>query len=292
MSTVYRKTIESLPKTETFDNLIALLFFLRVHRRLPKPRGGGLNDCLYYLKTTGELSDPLRVLVSDKELVKDYVAKKVGDEYNVPTLGVVRSFEEALTYDFPADCVIKPTHMSGPVQFRKHGAPVDFDEIRQWFATNYYHFGRESNYRELRPKLIVEPYIFGETGPEDFKILCVRGEPKLIQVDIDRYGTHTRNVYTPDWQIQPFVNTYPLGKGVPRPKMLDEMLRIASALSEDFNLMRVDVYTDDQSVLVGELTNCHGNATERYLPAPGDEQVARMLFGEQGFSMSFLHRHS
>lgn len=284
----YRKGIESLPKNKTFDSLVALMFFLRVHRRFPKRTNGGLNDCLFFLKATGKLSDPLRVFVTDKELVKDYVEKKVGSQYNVPTLGVVHSYQEAKSYRFPADCVIKPTHMSGPVQFRRDNGPIDFEEIKTWFDTNYYDFGREANYRDLKRKLIIEPYIFGEAGPEDYKILCVHGKPRLIQVDLDRYGNHTRNVYTPDWQMQPFSNTYPIGKGIARPENLDEMLRIASILSEDFNLMRVDLYTDGKNILVGELTNCHGNATERYLPAPADDTVAHMLFGEKGFSTSFL----
>lgn len=286
---VYRRCIEALPKTKTFDNLVSLLFFMRIHKRLPKRDGGGLNDCLFYLKTTGELSDPLRVFVTDKEYVKEYIKRKVGAQYNVPTLGIVHSYDEALTFPFPAECVIKPTHMSGPVMFRRNNEPIDFNAIKEWFSTNYYHFGREPNYRNLRPKLIVEPFIFGEVGPEDYKILCVRGTPKLIQLDLDRYGTHTRNVYTPDWRIQPFSNTYPIGRGIERPAKLDEMLHIASVLSEDFNLMRVDVYTNGNSILVGELTNCHGNATERYLPAPADDEVARMLFGERGFSTSFLN---
>jgi hypothetical protein len=286
--TVYRKCIESLPKTKTFDNMVSLLFFIRTHRRLPKRIDGGLNDCLYYLKTTGELSDPLRVFVTDKEFVKEYIKRKVGAQYNVPTLGVVHSYDEALTYSFPPECVIKPTHMSGPVLFRRNNEPVDLEAIKEWFGTNYYYFGREPNYRDLRPKLIIEPFIFGEIGPEDYKIICVRGKPGLIQLDLDRYGQHTRNVYDTNWKIQPFSNTYPIGKGIKRPDKLEEMLHIASVLSQDFNLMRVDVYTDGKEILVGELTNCHGNATERYLPAPADDEVARMLFGERGFSTQFL----
>jgi hypothetical protein len=100
-----------LPKTRAFDYGFALIQFLKAHRRLPRKSGGGLNDALFYIKTSNEMLDPVRAFVSDKARVKQYVKAKVGDDYNVPTIAVIGSYEEALGFSYPADCIIKPTHM-------------------------------------------------------------------------------------------------------------------------------------------------------------------------------------
>lgn len=280
----YRVFLDSLPQTRTFDYLISLLIFWRKHKRLPKVDGGMFNDSLFFLKTTDEILDPLRIYVSDKEFVKHYVAQKLGDGYNVPTIGVVRSMEEANHYIFPETCVIKPTHMSGPVMFRRDGSDIDYAMIERWFASNYYLSGREANYKWLKPKLIIEPYIFQKERVEDFKFFCVNGKPCVIQVDSARHIRHTRNYYTPDWQELPFTSTHPKAPPVKAPENLSEMLEIAATLSRDFSFIRVDLYSDDKSILVGELTNCPGNSSSRFRPLEGEAHMTRLLFGNRPFS--------
>lgn len=280
----YRFILDSLPQSRTTDYLISLLIFWRKHKRLPRVEGGLFNDSLFYLKTGDEILDPLRVYVSDKEYVKRYVAQTVGEAYNVPTIGVVRSLEEACNYIFPDTCVIKPTHMSGPVIFRRDGSEIDFSLIERWFNSNYYLSGREANYKTLKPKLIVEPYIFQKERVEDYKIFCVNGTPRAIQVDGARHIRHTRNFYTPDWQPLPFTSSHPKGPLVKRPDNLAEMLEVAAALSKDFNFIRVDLYSDDASILVGELTNCPGNSSSRFVPHDGEAQMTRLLFGDRPFT--------
>jgi hypothetical protein len=260
------------------------LIFWRKHKRLPKVQGGLFNDSLFYLKTSDEILDPLRVYISDKEYVKAYIKGKVGEAYNVPTLGVIRSLKDARSYHFPENCVIKPTHMSGPVMFRRNGSKVDHALIGKWFATNYYLAGREANYRYLKPKLIIEPYIFGEERVEDYKFFCVNGKPCAIQVDGARHIRHTRNFYTTDWQELPFTSSHPKGPSTRRPDNLDQMLELAAALSRDFNIIRVDLYSDNTKILVGELTNCPGNSSSRFRPREGEVQMTQLLYGDVNFS--------
>jgi hypothetical protein len=283
ISKAYRNFLGGLPQNRMFDYLVSLLIFMRSHRRLPKVQGGLFNDSLFYLKTTDEILDPLRVYISDKEYVKTYIKEKVGDAYNVPTLDVVNTLKEALAYDFPAHCVIKPTHMSGPVMFRRDGSEIDYEVIRKWFASNYYLSGREANYKHLKPKLIIEPYIFGKAGVEDYKFFCVNGKPCVVQVDGSRHIHHTRNFYTTDWQELPFSAMFPKGPTIRRPDNLEKMLEMAAILSKDFNIIRVDLYSDDKSILVGELTNCPGNATMRFVPKEGEVKMTRLMFGDTEF---------
>jgi hypothetical protein len=268
-----------LPHTPTGDRLYHRLNFMRKHGR--RPNGSMLwNDVWYRIKSTDEILEPLRVFVSDKEHVKQFVKNEVGDQFNVPTLAVLRSPEEVDTFDFPPDCCIKPTQASSQVILRKHGAPVDRERIKSWFSINYYYDGRERNYRELEPKVIVEPLIFGSTNVEDFKIFCFNGEPRLIQVDIDRYVDHTRKYFDKDWNEQDFSILYPRSEAeFPRPASLDTMLAVARRLSAPFSFVRIDLYSDGQRVLVGEITNCSENAGGVFVPRGAEKRASELMFG-------------
>jgi teichuronopeptide biosynthesis TupA-like protein len=237
------------------------------------------NDVWFRIKTSNEIEDPLRVFVSDKEQVKEYVRNTIGDRYNVPTIAVLRSPAEVDTFDFPARCAIKPTHASTHVCLRSHGEPIDRERIKKWFSLNYYHSGRERNYRSLQPKVIVEPLIFDTTNVEDYKIFCWNGVPKFVMVDIDRHINHTRKIFDPQWNEQDFSMTYPRASGVlPKPATLEEMISIARTLSASFSFVRIDLYTDGRQVLVGEITNCSANASAPFLPPSAEQSASARMF--------------
>jgi hypothetical protein len=276
------------PKTRWFDRLFLTLQFWRDHKRMPRRSGGTLNDAYFHINTSDAILDPVRVFVSDKALVKEYVTAKVGAQHNVETVAVLDSFEAARDFAYPADCVIKPTHMSGEVILRRGGSPVDLDTLRRWFQSNYYDTSREANYRYLRPRVIVEPFIFGRDNVEDFKIFCLHGRPLVVQVDFDRYTRHTQNLYTTDWELLPFAITCPMGPGFPRPRNLAQLLNLAARLSKEFSLMRVDLYTNGQSILVGELTSLHQSGRGQFVPPTGEAIMSRLFFGDAGFDPAVL----
>jgi len=282
-----------MPHNDLGDRVVAIADFYRCHGRLPKRRGGEFNDALYWLKVSGQLKEPDRVMTTDKGLVKEYVKEHLGDEYNVPTMAILNTRAEARAFPYPDDCVIKPTHMSGETIMRTTGAPVDHARIDTWFETNYYRdkWGwREQNYKTLRPRVIVEPPIFGRRAADDYKVFCVLGAPKAIQVDLDRSTRHTRCLYTTAWDLLPYSLCYPMGRRVNKPKNLDEMLSVARRLASGFNFVRVDLYTDGQKVYVGELTHCHGNAQEHICPGERETAFAELLFGPGGFHRQLLAR--
>ncbi len=275
----YAAALRVAPRNRHGDAAIALLDFIVRHRRLPSDRPI-FNDVLYKIKTTDQITDPLRVFVSDKEFVKLYVKAVVGDKHNVPTLDVIRSPEALDSYIFPAECCIKPTHLSGHAILYRGAEPLDRNRIRSWFTMNYYKARREANYKTLTPKIIIEPLVFGSTNVQDFKIFCCKGRPRLIQVDLDRQTRHTRKLYDVAWNELPFSILYPrTERSVQMPANLDEMLRIAASLSRPFEFIRVDLYSNGDEVLVGELTNVHGNAAEPFIP-PQAEFETGWIFGE------------
>ena len=254
-----------------------------MNRRLPTNRQL-FNDVLYRIKTTEEIIDPVRVFVSDKELVKIYVNAIAGNQFNVPTIKILNTIEEARTYQFPINCCIKPTHLSGKVILKQNNSPINFEEISGWFKSNFYLVNREANYKNLRPKVIVEPLIFDSNNLADYKIFCYKGIPKLIQVDVDRHVDHTRKIFDTKWNEMPFSLGYPKSiRKLEKPNNLDVMLSVAGLLSSHFSFVRIDLYSNGEDCLVGEITNCHGNAGEHFIPKSGEAIASNLIFGNTDY---------
>jgi hypothetical protein len=282
----YRLLNGFIPHNQAGDHLVGLIWFVICHRRVPRKSPAAnttripfFNDYLFNLKTGPDGLNPLRAFVSDKAWLKNYVAAKVGPSFNVPSLCVLYSFEEALAHDFPERCCIKPTHMSGAVIFRLAGEPVDFGKIRTWFQSNYYLRGREANYRHLKPKLIVEPLIFDSDHNEDLKFFCHRGKAKFVQVDIGRRTSHTRLYFDRNWSKLAFSILKPISaEAFERPKNWEQLLGVADALSQEFEFVRVDLYTNGSEILVGEITNWPENCNGPFIPKSAELQAAEILF--------------
>jgi hypothetical protein len=129
--------------------------------------------------------------------------------------------------------------------------------------------------------VIVEPLIFGQFAPEDFKVFCWRGVPRLIQVDISRFGKHVRAYFDPEWKRLPFTMNHPAAEAsVARPPALDVMLELAAKLSTPFTFIRVDFYARGSQVMVGELTNCPEAGRCVFEPISAELTASRLLFGE------------
>ena len=275
---LYYSLIKMIPSNNFGDKIFSLLHFLRAYGRVPN-KNKLLSNYLFNIKHSSEAYNPLRAYVTDKVFVKDYVTSKVGDEYNVPTIKVLKTLTEAKNFDFPQRCCIKPTHLSGVVILRESGEEIDFSKIKKWFSTNYYDLGREKNYRYLQPKLIVEPLIFDTTNNEDYKFFCFKGKAKFIQIDIDRRTSHKRLYFDREWNEQEFsILKAKSTKTIVQPVNLKEMIHLADKLSADFEFIRVDLYTDGNTIYVGELTNYPENGNGYFLPKEAEKIASDLLF--------------
>jgi hypothetical protein len=268
-----------LPKDDVGDRLYAMILFLRVHRRRPGDETL-FNDHIFRIKTTNAGRSPDRCFVSDKYLAKIYVKAIAGDGYNVPTLELITSADAVDRHQFPDECCIKPTHMSGQVILRTRGSAIDRSRIKRWLQTNFYDFTREPQYKYLVPRVIVEPLVFGVTNPHDFKFHCYKGQPKVIQIDIDRYTDHRRLIVDLDWVDQGMSMTYPKFEGtLPRPENLSQMTAVAAKLAANFDYVRIDLYSNGVDCMVGEITNTPGNASETFASLDMERRFSQLIFG-------------
>lgn len=271
-----------LTRNSLGDKISWLIMFIRAHKRLPSNKLL-FNDVLYKIKTTDEILDPLRVFVTDKEFVKLYIKSTIGDQYNVPTIAILKNTHEIDSFNFPPNCCIKPTHASGLVILRKNSEEIDKERIKKWFSLNYYTISQERNYKHLKPKVIIEPLIFDSLNVEDYKVFCFNGKARFIQLDLNRYIDHRRAIFDLNWKLQDFTISYPkpeTNTKIEKPKNLEEMIIIAENLSRNFGFVRVDLYSNGEKCLVGEITNCHGSADEKFIPKESEYLVSKRFFSK------------
>jgi hypothetical protein len=265
------------PETRLFDKFLSTLQFRLVHDRWPG-RKVWLQDALLALKVSDDILSPDRVRTTDKDLAKAFIAERVGPDLAVPTLAVLRSKEEAKGFGFPQRCVIKPTHSSGSVIIRRNGEAIDMNRILGWFDHNYYRVWREANYRDLAPKVIVEPVIFDADPNTELKVFCHRGRARAIKCYLDAPANTTSMFFTTDWQPLHATLGTPVSPEVrARPEILERIVAIAETLAAPFSLVRVDFYWRDEDLFVGELTHIDHNATGQIFPLEETDRISRII---------------
>lgn len=205
---------------------------------------------------------PEYVIYADKYRVRDYIAETIGEKYLVPLIGMYKRAEDIPWKELPNRFVIKCNHASGQNIICKNKADLDIKSVEKqiniWLKRNAFWGGREWCYKDIKPCIICEEFIETRDGntPDDYKFMCFNGVPRLIQVHHDRYGEHTLDYYTPDWQRAKMkrADANTSSSLIPMPLNLGEMLEIATILSNDMYYARIDLYNVEGKIYFGEIT--------------------------------------
>ena len=65
---------------------------------------------------------------------------------------------------------------------------------------------------------------------------------------------------------------------IQRPKNLNEMIVVAEKLCQEFEFIRVDLYSDDQQIFVGELTNWPESSLGKFGTYNEELVASKMIF--------------
>ena len=219
----------------------------------------------------------------DKHEAKKYVAKIIGDEYIIPTLGVWNRFGEIDFDSLPNRFVLKCTHNSGCIVVCKDKSTFDIKKaetiIKVSLKENFYYSTSEWVYKNLQPRIIAEEYMEDSTGElRDYKFFCFDGVPKALFIATDRLNKNEDtkfDFFDMDFEHLPFRGGHPnANKPIACPLSFEEMKEIAKELSKGIPHVRVDLYDVDGKVFFGELTFFHWGGI-----APFDPPEWNDIFG-------------
>jgi len=229
--------------------------------------------------------NPLANVLADKYKVREYVKERVGGLVLNELLWVGEEGSSIPFDELPDKYVVKANHGAGLNIFVRCLDEEKRDEIistaNEWMRKKYGESTRsyELQYDEVKPKIIVERMMEDSTHgiPIDYKFFCFHGIPRYVQVDIDRFDDHRRNIYDDGWNLMPFELHYRNGRSVSRPKKLEKLLQVASDLSKSIDFCRVDLYlVNGTDVRFGEVTLYPGGGFERFFPKRWDFELGRL----------------
>ncbi len=218
------------------------------------------NDRIQWLK----LFDQREEIVSccDKILVRELVAKRVGEHYLTELYQTAPTFEEIRLETLPKSFVIKTNHDSGSVILVRDKNAMNWAQVKEQLNTSLRRcFGWEQGewaYAFIKPALLVEEYInpHSDTPPPDYKFYVVEGRTKFVHYIYDRGIRPREQVLDPEGRSlnTPLYPSFELGSDFVKPSCWDQMREVAEKVGGDFKCVRVDLFENRGRIMVGELT--------------------------------------
>lgn len=202
-------------------------------------------------------SNPHFTQVSDKYAAREYVRSKVGMDCLVPLLWQGEDPREIPFDMFPEAYVIKTNHGSKQVIVVKDKADRAeiVSKLSGWLTKNYYWAAREGQYFDIKPKIMIEKFLsnMDGSGPLDYRFWCFGGVPEVIQVD--NHAHDINPFFDSRWnQLDLYYREQAARPCVAKPRNFEQMLDLASRLSQGFDFVRIDLYNIDGKIYFGEFT--------------------------------------
>lgn len=224
----------------------------------------------------------------DKFRVKDFVKRKIGEEFVIPTIGCWNASSEIDFIQLPNSFVLKTTNGGGGcgVVICKNKAVFDEDRAKKILdyslkEQDIYKKSKEWPYKNVDRKIIAEPYIEDSETKElrDYKFFCFNGQVKAMFVATERQkeGEDVKfDFFDSDFNHLPIRQGHPNAVEIPKkPQHFEEMKIIASKLSEGIPQVRVDLYEANGRIYFGEMTFFHFAGMMPFEPESWDK-----IFGD------------
>lgn len=229
--------------------------------------------------------------VEDKWRARDYIKEKIGGSV-LPDLYHVTDDPETIPFDsLPDEYVVKPNHLSsGKIFLIEDGERPDREEIinrcKEWLGKKHGSMKGEYWYQRIEPKIMVEERIEeeGYEVPLDYKFFVFNGRVEAIHVTLNRKDSEktTRTFYDRNWDPIDVKFLFDRGPDVPKPENLDEMIEVAEKIAEDFDHIRVDLYSPNhEEVIFGEMTVAESSGETPFVPREYDFKFGSLWEGNE-----------
>lgn len=246
---------------------LQMMYWLHLGRKLNLKNPKTFNEKLQWLKLYNH--KPEYTIMVDKVKAKEYVAKLIGEEHIIPTLGVWDDPDDIDFDALPDQFVLKCNHNSGTgMCICRDKSKLDIEkvkaELRKGLKENYYMRWREWPYKNVPRKILAEKFMVDESGTElkDYKIFCFNGEPRYCQVISDRNTDEKIDFYDMHWKrLVGLVGLVGLNDkvhnseyAIPCPESFEDMKQMASLLAKSIPFSRIDFYEINHQAYFGEIT--------------------------------------
>jgi hypothetical protein len=283
---VYYRIVQTVP-----DKMYAQITYYKCYRKfldLSNPKT--FDEKLWWLKFN--YFNPLMRICTDKYEVRKYVEQCGLKDILNECYAHFNSVEEIDLNEIPIDDFFLKVNNTSGGNMICHKNTFNKKEIHSIFdhllKDQFYLYGREYNYKNIKPCIIVEKILCPKNGEGllDYKFMCFDGIPKLLFLDIgvcNADGTHAekyyRNIYDMNFKPLAIKETrehYKLNE-IQKPENYDFMIECCRKLSKPFPHCRVDLYNIDGKVYFGEITFFHGSGCNKIEPHEADLEIGSWI---------------
>jgi len=266
------------------EQYLRMMYRINVGKKLNTECPKSFNEKLQWLKLN--YRDPRLSMMVDKCEVKKYVSEIIGDNYIIPTIGVWDNYNDIDFSLLPNQFVLKCTHDSGGLVIVRDKQVLNQKNVRKKInkslKRNYYYWGREWPYKNVKPRIIAEEFMCNsnETELVDYKLMCFDGKVKCIFTCTDRYSGNDLKVtfFDTNWNRLPFERHYHSDPTeIPPPHSLKLMISLAEKISFDLPFARIDFYEINKKPYFGEITFFPGNGMEEFNPESWDLELGNWI---------------
>ena len=223
------------------------------------------------------------VTCADKYAVRKYVEKRGYGNILTSLLGVWTDAKNIEWEKLPDSFVLKCNHgcaynivCSNKSNLNKHDAEK---QLNHWLKEDFGAFNLELHYSKICPHRIICEEFLGESIT-DYKFFCFNGVAKFIYVSIDLVHDRQAQIgfFNLDGSKMPLTrDDYTDIPKIELPSFYNEMLQIASNLSNDFPFVRVDFFVANNRFYFAELTFTPGAGMMPFNPERFDLEWGAML---------------
>lgn len=261
VANIFRSTLTLIsPKLN-----ISVVYLVKKKRILNWKHPSSFVEKLLVLRANSYNYDPIVKQCADKYRVREYVSMC---GLNSMLNELIASYDcvDDIEYDkLPEKFAIKLNYSAGYniicTNKEKLNKENVKNKINSWLKDKPWLWYAELQYKNVKPKILIEKYIEGKDGrfPDDYKFYCFHGEPIAILYMRGRNSDNFQvGFFDAEWNYLGESNGPYKGFDKidipPRPRSLDQMVKAATILSNRFPFVRVDMYDLEGKALFGELT--------------------------------------
>ena len=211
--------------------------------------------------------------LADKILIRDHFKTKLDSNIFPRIYGTWNNPKDIDWNKLPNSFVLKTNHASNTnlIVHNKNKLNIKktIKKFQQFLSINQYRLGREWAYKNINKKIFAEELLLTKKTqlPNDYKLFCFNGIPKIIQVDTNRFSDHKRAFFSTEWESLNILNEYNIPDlKIVKPQYLNKMIDIARIVSEDIPFCRVDLYSLPE-IKLGEITFYPDAAQTQFYPS-------------------------
>lgn len=253
--------------------------YVRVNQKLNIDNPSTIQDKIAWLKVYDNTY--LKSFCADKLSIHTYSLQKIGKDICVPLLEIYNSVNDIDLNALPNSFVLKCNHGCHYNIIVKDKSTFDLNkakkQLSEWLQDDYSEHGYEMQYKNIPHICFAEKYLENDNGKIiDYKFWCFNGIPKIVTISSD----DVINYFSVDKKILDISNSYfPRNPNILNvfPDTFDIMLDYSKKLSKDFKFVRVDLYSINDNIYLGELTFTPGNGRMQYTNSSWNKKLGDML---------------